>query len=80
MSESKKLVMSSNIRIMLGEMGYEPYHGPTGMIDYDVIETGKKLKRLGFDELMFYNRCDDNQVWIYTFSSDGFVLTRWVKK
>ena len=82
-----------NIRPLLSEAGYEVYDGPIGNIDYKLIELGEYLKERYADtiaqlegrkegslELIYCEYTSDEQVWIYTFSSNGFTFQRWVKK
>lgn len=82
-----------NIRPLLSEAGYEVYDGAHGSIDYKIIEFGKYLKERYADiiaqlegrkegslELIFCDYTSDLQVWVYTFSSRGFFVQRWVKE
>jgi len=82
-----------NIRPLLSEAGYEPYDGEVGLIDYKLIELGKHLKETyaniiaqvegrkeGTLELIFCEYTSDEQVWVYSFSGDGFSFKRWIKK
>jgi len=69
-----------NMHGLLFDVGYELII-ETGMIDYKIVELGKRLQRTrgGLMELII-TKWEDEQVFIYSFFDSGFSVRRWVKK
>lgn len=73
MSEKQKKTM--NIQALLTENGMDVYRGELGIIDYDIVELGKKSLHLGFSEIVLPM---EDQCFVYQFYKSGFTIHRWV--